>query len=733
MRTPVFKTYVLITCSFLLLLSCLAVYGAGHPKSSPDLILTEICTRNDTVIYDDNGDYGTDYVELYNAADHDISLAGYGLTDDPRRPFRYVFPEGSRIKAGEAKVFWGKRNIDRRDLYREGYIPREIGFSFSAGETCTLTDPEGFAAASIRIPDVPSDRSYACAKADPEEYRICIPSPGIFQDQLSFPEKEALPLPSEPVFSLPSGFYEEEIRLSLSSGGKDIYYTLDGTMPDASSLKYEGPIRIRDQSGEANRYASISGISIANPFLPAEPVDKAVIVKAVAVDEGGRKSPVAAASYFIGFGRKEGYENMPVISLTADPEDLFSEERGIYVLGDVYRQYLDRYETLPGHDYSHETNYSREGRGWERPAKLEFFNEERECLLSQRIGIRIHGGWSVGLAQKSFNLYAREEYDGSSSFRYPFFGQEDDKLMLRTGGRRDIFATEFRDQLPQYLIPDREVGIQKGFPCAVFLNGEYWGLYHLQEKVSEGYVENHYGIPETDSVILKVGTAGDSVINGTWRDLKLYRDFVAEASRLDLSEDANYRYVSSVMDIQSYIDYMCANIYIANCDYLDNNYAVWRASPGGGEGYRDGRWRFLTFDTDDSAGMVRSLTGYDTDSFTGGHWNGISPLSDPLFSSLLKNQGFREEFIASFTEMAERNYDYTRVHAVIGELSGLYAKQSVMTARRFRGDYRIPDYDSPKTPEAYGTMENYLYEVRVLDDFYRKRKDHILEFLKRDL
>ncbi len=715
---------------FTIFICGLGVYGAiSKPAESP-VRLTEICTRNKTVIYDENGDYETDYVELTNVSGSDMDLSGFSLTDTSSNPLRYVFPEGMKLSAGESMLLWGKRSPDIRKYYREGYIPHDLGFSFSEGENCTLFDAEGNVLDSLEIPAIPEDMSFASCKMEPKEYKICLPSPGVFQEELSFPKKEILP--EAPSFSIPSGFYEEELSVTLTASEGDIYYTLDGTEPNRFSSRYTSPVQIDDPSKNPNRYASVSGISVANTYLPENPLDKACILKARVITEDGKESPVAAASYFIGFSGKEGYENMSIISLILDPEDLFSEDRGIYVLGNVYRNYRDRYETLPGNEYTHEANYSREGRGWERKAKIEYFDEERKLLLSQPIGVRIHGGWSVGLAQKSFNLYARKEYDGNDCFLYDFFGQTDNKLMLRNGGRRDLFATEFRDQLPQYLASDKAFGVQQGFPCAVFLNGEYWGLYHLQEKVSESYVSNHYGIPESDSVILKIGTAGDSVINGKLQDLKDFKELIRFASENDMSDPANYRDLCGAMDIQSCIDYFCCNIYIANCDYIDNNYAVWKTRyPSENTGYKDGKWRFLSFDTDDSAGMVRGLTTSDTDSFTGGHWNGISPLSDPLFSALWKNKDFRDRFAASFRETAEENYDYERVHPLIESLASVYEDQSVMTAARFRGNYQIPDYDSERTD--YATPENYRYEVKVLDDFYRTRGDYILSCLEKHL
>jgi len=58
-----------------------------------------------------------------------------------------------------------------------------------------------------------------------------------------------------PVFSADSGFYSEPFMLTLTAEpGTEIYYTLDSTDPNMNSIKYEGPILIKDATPNENVY-----------------------------------------------------------------------------------------------------------------------------------------------------------------------------------------------------------------------------------------------------------------------------------------------------------------------------------------------------------------------------------------------------------------------------------------------------------------------------------------------
>ncbi|MCI0512889.1 CotH kinase family protein [candidate division KSB1 bacterium] len=67
---------------------------------SQSAVINEIMASNASLVQDDDGDY-SDWIELYNPADHALDLQNYGLSDEAQNPFRWTFP---RITLG-AKAF----------------------------------------------------------------------------------------------------------------------------------------------------------------------------------------------------------------------------------------------------------------------------------------------------------------------------------------------------------------------------------------------------------------------------------------------------------------------------------------------------------------------------------------------------------------------------------------------------------------------------------------------------
>ena len=280
-------------------------------------------------------------------------------------------------------------------------------------------------------------------------------------------------IPLEVVSSHESGFFNDNFDLSLQTrADAQIYYTLDSSTPDLNSSIYKGPIEISDNSGNPNVYSAMGGISSLDVFMPTELVDKCTVLKAIAVDENGNKSKLICKTFFVGYQEKEGYSDIPIISLSLDPSDLFDYETGIYVTGKIYDE-----QEHSGYPETYPANYQQKGKDWEREAEFVYFESDQTFSFAQTIGVRIHGGWSRAFNQKSFNLYARKEYSGSKTFEKPFFDTEKmQSCMLRSGGYRDTFVTKARDSLNQELSKNESFSVQNSMPCILFLNGEYWGI-----------------------------------------------------------------------------------------------------------------------------------------------------------------------------------------------------------------------------------------------------------------
>ena len=721
----------------LLILWCAAYfyYPSVMFFNNTTLAITEICYNNKTCAYDENGEYGADYIELFNNSEDPIDLLGYGLSDQKRNPYRFKFQDTTLIEPNETIVVWNSDDSDEvnSEYIREGYISKDIhglGFGIKNGETIYLTDPSGKTVQTVPINEV--DVGMVLASTLQNVTKLSASQSSIhFVSEKEEKGRNNISL-SELSISIPGGWYEEDVFVSIfSPDGGVIYYTLDGSTPNSSSLVYQGEIKISDRSGEGNLYTKISDISLKNAYYPESPVDKGTVLKAIAIDKKGNTSPIISQTYFVGLESDGAYSGISIMEITIDPEDFFGYEKGIYVLGKVYQLYIDKYdvESMPNNYYIYSNaNYAKEGRGWERPVHIEYYSSEHYKMMDQDVGIRIHGGWSVAYNQKSFNLYAREEYDGNYKFLYDFFGNEYNKIMLRAGGYRDLYATKLRDVFNQSLVTERTVGVQRAEPCAVFINGEYWGLYNLQETIGSSYISTHYGVASDNVIIMK-----NDDVNTSEKD-RIYWDQVVDfATNQDLSIRDNYDCICSMIDIQSYIDYYCFQIYVANCDSISNNFARWRSSSISERPYEDGKWRWLLYDTDDSVGMVPSLTSYDIDSFISGHWS-TDPLgdkADTLFSALMDNDMFKKQFVDTFYDMIENNFAYKDVNEKLNDIACKYELAVVKSQRRFRGLYVIGSY--PEILSSEYESADFWREVEEIDNFYKNRAGYIIDYMIEDL
>lgn len=152
-------------------------------------------------------------------------------------------------------------------------------------------------------------------------------------------------------------------KLSVREGEK-IYHTTDGLSPTSDSELYAAPLVIQDAGGMDNNYADIENTARDGDYQPSELIDRGTVVKAVCVNEFGETSEIVSQVYFVGFDEKDGYDRVKIASVEGDPDDFFSEDRGIYVLGDTYQNWIEYGKDM---DYSFAANYTRADKTGERP------------------------------------------------------------------------------------------------------------------------------------------------------------------------------------------------------------------------------------------------------------------------------------------------------------------------------------------------------------------------------
>ncbi len=515
------------------------------------------------------------------------------------------------------------------------------------------------------------------------------------------------PQVASPSFSAESGFYPEAFELSISAPeGLVISYSLDGSDPSVGGLSYHGSIHIEDPTPQENVYSTRTDVSAnfltGSPMytVPDRPVDKCAVVRAVCTDAEGNTSDVVTASYFIGFDTREGYENLGIISLTSDPDHLFSDEAGIYVLGDTYLKNPPEDVAALGW-WRCPANYHQRERLWERPASVQFFDRDRTLLLSKEVGVRVKGGVSSAHVPKGLNLYARSLYDGDSRFSADLFGNGylAKRISLNAGGNDE--KLKVRDWLTARLIEGLNLTTTTFTPFALFLDGEYWGNYWLTEQFDELFFSNTFALQSANIVSYKNGT----MKFGQESDAQLYKEMIRFLSKEDMNEAKNWREAQELADMNNFMTYYALEMYLGNQDWgLNKNTFLWRTRQWENAAEGDTRWRQALFDVNHPS-CYRDGTG-DTLSYMLNR--------DAVFRNLMTNTEFCNGFYAALQKLATEVFTPERVEVALNEYTALMEKPMALEHQRFsRGS----------TLSGLNTIRSFIserqgYILQLCDDWF---------------
>ena len=637
-------------------------------SAASGVVINEVCTKNTTVPASDGQFY--DFVELYNPTGSAISIAGYGLSDDAASPMQYTLPRNASIPAyGYYTIYCG---VDSSS----GVQGASFGLSKN-GEKIILSNANGNAVETVDVPALNDDTSYGRTPDGSQNFGIFSSlTPGYANQNNQNVQADV----SEPQFSKESGFYSNSFDLTISApSGCTVYYTLDGSDPTTASERANGSINIYDRSSEQNVYSART--DVADGYTPpSSPVDKATIVRAIAVDRNGNVSDIVTKTYFIGYTQNDCEMNMRVISLVSDPDNLFDYEKGIYVKGKIYDQSTGNMMQ----SWSHPANYTQDGKEWERPANITVF-EKGKATYNANVGIRIHGAATRADVQKSFNLYARSEY-GTKKLKYDFFNGQltnhkgevidsFEKITLRNGG--NDYKTKLRDRLNHEMVSDRHFGSQAQTECVVFLDGEFWGTYNITEKIGKEYISDHYKVKEDDVCMIKT----DELADGTQQGLSDYEQLKRLATSNNFRDSSAYARLEELMDMRSFAEYMATELIVGNSDFGDNNYALWKTETvDADKKYGDGKWRFILFDTEYGQGLYGQSNA---------NTNSIQTLRSKnkwitqLFFGLCENQDFRDLFLRAYFDLCNENFDTDKVLSRLNELENAYKASMSKSYARF--------------------------------------------------
>jgi len=456
--------------------------------------------------------------------------------------------------------------------------------------------------------------------------------------------------PSAPVPLTVSGYYDDEFTLCFKSlwKGLHIYYTLDGSTPDQNSNVYQDGIVITDKKMEPNVYNSIVNVlpDYDTHVTDTTPVEKGTIVRAVTISDWGYSSDIVTQTYFVGM---EQTADTYAISLVFDSDNLFGDD-GIYVTGKDYDDWYlntDRTEEAPAPNFE---------KHLETTCIVEMLQNGKD-ILNQPAGIRLQGASHRRFfSKKRFILVSREELSGSKYFACELY----DGILTHSVMLKDYLT----DAIAAELMEGRALATQQARSAKVYLNGEYWNDTYMLERYDKKYFKEHYDVDHP--IIIK--NAED--IDGDENHNAIYKEFLLWVENTDLSQQQNWEELKKKIDIQSYIDYITLNYYLCNCDFTEKkNYVLWRSEESEGNGYNDGRWRWCVFDVD----AIDFASGYfDVENLAEINIFSCKPPftspqvnQNPLFQAFCQNAEFRKQFVLSFLDLFNNNFNTERVAGIL--------------------------------------------------------------------
>ncbi len=438
-----------------------------------------------------------------------------------------------------------------------------------------------------------------------------------------------------PTFDTKPGIYNDIDKLTVEiTGSGTIYYTLDGSEPTTSSKVYDSPIVL----------------------------SKTTVVRIINYEKNKKTSEIVTASYII----NENH-TLPVLSLGMDPSDF---NRVLNAGGSSL--------TLPTH--------------------AELFESDGSFTID--CGLKLFGGSTRYIPKKSFALKFSSKY-GDSSLEYKVFDNREatnyKSLVIRSGSQDGQYSM-IRDELATSIMDDYgTVDVQAYKPVILYVNGKYWGIYYLREKVDEDYIENNYNVDGSYSNILRI----DGEVKYGTRDF--YTKLLNFVKNNDMTNSNNYNKVKEMLDIENYIDFWIGELYTTNNDIVNLRYF-------NNSLLDDGKIKMIFYDFD---------FAFYNYSFNYLNWMlnpagmGEYGYDNTLLIRLLQNKEFKQLFLERLSY----------------NMNNVWTDSNVLN--RFNELKKIIEPEMPRNQERWGyTMSTWYSELDKLENYIKKRRSNMLNSIK---
>ena len=606
----------------------LEYYGDVSDPSADNLEINEVMAANIDMFWSPVTNFNG-WAEVRNLSSAPVQLGGCYLDDGTAGSLRWRIPDDyAVVPAGGYALLWFDDNA---------LSPRQVPFKLDTdGAKLCLYDPQGQLISSVSYPAAVTRTSYARSMENPTEWLLTgQPTPGTANQGL-LPLSAQLPLPE---ISTESRIFSGTLTFTVTAPmGTTLRFTTDGSTPTLANGTTAPP-----QTENGHHRYDFSAINNTNYRFRL-------------FKDGSLPSDVATRTFI----KATNNYTVPVVSIVTDPDYLYGNTHGVFVKGTNGK---------PGRGQSQPCNWNMD---WERPVSFTLLSPSGQFEFSQDVSLSTCGGWSRAWDPHSFKLKGNKVFGTSKTLDYPFFTQKpyirNRTLQMRNGGNDNV--CRFKDPALETMILRSGIDLdaQSYQPVVHYINGKYIGVINMREPNNKHFVFANRGWDDDEIDLFEMDADSGYVQKCGTPDSfnRLYN------LSQHVNEEGVYNEICQMLDIDEYINYMAAMLYLGGDDWPQNNI----------KGYtrHDGRFRFVSFDQDFAFNQSDPFTTFfNKQNYT------FAWLYDKqtqyrqeirmvtLFKNLLNNDGFRRRFIDAFCIMGGSVFEASRAKAIIDELANAIA------------------------------------------------------------
>lgn len=579
--------------------------------------INEYSCSNLNSFLDNFGEY-EDWIELYNSGATAFNLNGYHLSDKKTNTIKWTFGAVSIPANGFLRIWASDNNVNTGpNLHTNFTLTQCFG-----NEAVVFANPAGTIIDSVTIRRTKVGHSRGrSTNGGPTWVVFTTPTPGA-SNGAGFTAYA-----TTPTMNLAPGFYSGTQSVTITSPDPNvtIRYTTNGTTPTTSSTAYTGPINI--SSTTVLRAAAFSSnTSVLSSFVESN-------------------------TYFINVTH-----TIPVVSAFGD--QLLTLMNGTQNNPETGLEYFESNSQFKTEGYGTSNKHGNDS--W-------FYAQRGIDFVC-----RDEHGINDALHHKIFPNKTRNEFQriiikAAANDNYPFEGQANSNFPGELGGAhiRDAYVHTV-SQKAHLNLDERTWS-----PAILYVNGQYWGVYDVREKVDDKDFTKYYYNTKGDSIqMLKTWGSTWSEYGGpqAQTDWNTLSNFILNNN---MTIAANYNQVAAQYDLKSLADYVILNSYVVCSDWLNWNTQWWR---GLNYACSNKKWKYSLWDEDATFKHYINYTGVPS---LDPNANPCDPQSlgnpgsqghVPILNKLLMNQDFKQYYVMRYFDLLNSGLSCTRMVNILDSM-----------------------------------------------------------------